>query len=83
MTLYYFKSLMFLFGVFLNFRTFSVIVLIHFKPMFHFYTPEISESSGFLIFDGVRNRTLPKLDYQQYWFVVLSYFKLMFLSYTL
>ena len=51
---------------------FSMLILTHFK----------SESSGFLMFEGVRNGTLAKLDYQLYLFVVLSHFKLMFLSYT-
>ena len=30
-----------------------------------FIPPEISESSGFLMFEGVRNGTLAKLDCQQ------------------
>ena len=65
------------------FRILSVLILTHFKPMFQFYSPlKISESSGFLMFEGVRNETLAELDYQQYQLVVLSYFKLVFLSYT-
>ena len=56
----------------LNIKMFSMLILTDFK----------SESSGFLMFEGVRNGTLAKLDYQLYLFVVLSNFKLMFLSYT-
>ena len=42
--------------------------------MFHFYAEryKISESSGFLMFEVIRNGTLAKLDYQQNWCLVLS-----------
>ena len=56
---------------------------VYFKANVPFLYPlKISESYGFLMFEGIRNGTLAKLNYQQYYFVVLSHFKLMFLSYT-
>ena len=57
-----------------NLRVSSVLILTHFKPMFHFYAEryKISESSGFLMSEVIRNGTLAKLDYQQNWCLVLS-----------
>ena len=42
--------------------------------MSHFYAEryKISESSGFLMSEVIRNGTLAKLDYQKNWCLVLS-----------
>ena len=45
-----------------NLRISSMLILTYFKPVIFLYLLKISESSGFLIFEGVRKRTLAKLD---------------------